>query len=70
MKEYIQACAVIGLCIISFLLMLYGSWLFSNDLATVKDVLISVLLPLIAAALISFEMFLEKLPKGGDHRGN
>ena len=68
--NYISACVLVGLCIISFVLMLYGSWLFLNDLATAKDVLISISLPLIAAALITFEMFLEKLPKRGVHRGN
>jgi len=63
MNNHIQASAIIGLCLISFILMFYGAWLFSNDLATAKEVLISVSLPLIAAALIAFEMFLRNLPR-------
>lgn len=70
MNEYLKASVVVTLCLISFMLMLYGAWLFSNDLATLKEVLISVSLPLIAAALIAFEMFLRNLPSKGVRRDN
>lgn len=60
--NYTSACVVIGLCVISFILMLYGGWLFSNGLASSSDVLISIAIPLVAAVVIAFRNFWRNLP--------
>lgn len=61
-NDHISACVVVGLAIISFILMLYGGWLFSNGLASSSDVLISVAIPALTALVIAFLNFWRNLP--------
>jgi len=61
-NDHINACVVVGLALISFILMLYGGWLFSKDLASSSDVLISVAIPALTAVAIAFRDFWRNLP--------
>lgn len=60
--SYLADCAVIGLTLIGAILLFYGAWLVDQGSTTIRELFITVAIPLVFAVVIAFIDFWRTLP--------